>query len=399
MIPPSRRYRLGYLVSHPVQYQAPLLRLLAQRPEIDLKVYFLSNMSTGKHFDRQFGRDIEWDVPLLDGYAHEFLGAAGETVEPSRLHNVRIEDVLRRDRIEVLWQHGWGYATLLRALWRARTLGVKILMRGESTITQESGNPVKRVLKDRFLRWCFSRVSGFLCIGGLNREFYRSYGIAEDRLFDVPYAVDNAFFQARLAEASARRESFRASLSLAPERPILLFAGKLVEHKGVEDLWNAYVQLSPDGVSEPEAQLLFVGDGSERPRLEALARQRGWSGVQFLGFRNQTELPAFFDLCDVFVMPSRFEPWGLIVNEVMNAGKPIVCSDCVGCVPDLIKEGENGLLFRTGDAAHLAERLRTLISDPALRAQMGLRSRERIAKWSFQEDIDGILQAVSRVAS
>eukprot|EP00456_Euglypha_rotunda_P030485 TRINITY_DN23769_c0_g1_i1.p1 TRINITY_DN23769_c0_g1~~TRINITY_DN23769_c0_g1_i1.p1 ORF type:complete len:150 (-),score=19.95 TRINITY_DN23769_c0_g1_i1:71-520(-) len=148
----SRRYRLGYLVSHPVQYQAPLLRLLAQHPAIDLKVYFLSSMSTGKHFDRGFGREIQWDIPLVEGYQHEFLGGPGETAEPSHFHNVAIEEFIRRDGIEVLWIHGWGYATMLRALWKLRAQGVKILMRGESMLNQGGGRPVKRAMKDQFLR-------------------------------------------------------------------------------------------------------------------------------------------------------------------------------------------------------------------------------------------------------
>src|ERR1051326_5500064 len=120
-----RAVRLGYLVSHPVQYQAPLLRRLAQQTEVDFKVYFLSGMSTGQYFDTGFGRPIEWDVPLLDGYKHEFLSPSGENVEPSRLRNLAVEKVLARDRVEVLWQHGWGYFTNLRASCRLSRRGTR----------------------------------------------------------------------------------------------------------------------------------------------------------------------------------------------------------------------------------------------------------------------------------
>ena len=100
--------RLGYLVSHPVQYQAPLLRLLAQEKEIDFKVYFLSGMSTGQYFDSGFGRPIEWDVPLLEGYQHEFLSPPGETAEPSRFRNLPIERLLARARAEFRWESAIG---------------------------------------------------------------------------------------------------------------------------------------------------------------------------------------------------------------------------------------------------------------------------------------------------
>jgi glycosyltransferase involved in cell wall biosynthesis len=394
-----RAVRLGYLVSHPVQYQAPLLRRLAQQTEVDFKVYFLSGMSTGQYFDTGFGRPIEWDVPLLDGYKHEFLSPSGENVEPSRLRNLAVEKVLARDRVEVLWQHGWGYFTNLRALWHARRLGIKTLMRGESNLLPRGTNRLKQNAKDAFLRWCFSRVDAFLCIGRLNREFYRHYGVADTRLFDVPYAVDNEFFHQRLAAARENRDSFRTSLGLDARRPVILFAGKLVAHKAPGDLLEAYKRLSHDGASEPEAYLVYVGDGVERQALEELARQTGWNSIRFIGFRNQTELPAFFDLCDVFVMPSRWEPWGLVVNEVMNAAKPIVISDGVGCAPDLVRNGVNGMVFPAGNVAALADSLRKIISSDELRKQMGRNSGEMISHWSFREDLAGILNAVERVMS
>ena len=396
---PRGRIRLGYLVSHPVQYQAPLLRLLARQNEIDLKVYFLSSMSSGQHFDRGFGRSIAWDVPLLEGYNHEFLSPPGEKVEPSRLRNLPIERLLARDRIDVLWQHGWGYSTHLRSLWCSRRMGIRVLVRGESNLLRGPANWVKQRARDAFLRWCFSRVDGFLCIGQLNREFYRHYGVPETRLFDVPYAVDNDFFQHQLARARQGREEFRRSLDLDPRRPVVLFAGKLVPHKGPWELLDAWMRLSPDGVSEPLPYLLYVGEGSERERLELRVRQKGWNSVRFLGFRNQTELPAFFDLADLFVMPSTFEPWGLVVNEVMNAARPIVVSDCAGCAPDLVRHGVNGLVFPSGDVAALAEHLRTLTTDAALRERMGRNSIELIRHWSFEEDLNGILNAVDRVMS
>ncbi len=392
----SRPVKLGYLVSHPVQYQAPLLRLLAQQKEIEFKAYFLSGMSTGQYYDSGFGKAIEWDVPLLDGYAHEFLTPPGEAVEPSRFRNLPVERALARDGVDVLWQHGWGYATNVRALWHSRKLGIKVLMRGESKLHPRTANPVKQSAKDAFLRWCFSRVDGFLCIGRLNREFYRHYGVQDSRLFDVPYAVDNGFFQQRLAQARSQREALRTSLGLAAGRPVILFAGKLIPHKGPWDLLEAYIRLARDGAA-PQPYLLFAGDGSERAGLEERARQTGWDSIKFLGFRNQTELPALFDLCDFFVMPSSFEPWGLVVNEIMNAGKPVVISDCSGCAPDLVKHDVNGLIFPAGDVAALSAALAKLASDAALRDRMGRMSAEIISRWSFREDVNGILNAVDRV--
>jgi glycosyltransferase involved in cell wall biosynthesis len=138
-----------------------------------------------------------------------------------------------------------------------------------------------------------------------------------------------------------------------------------------------------------------VGDGEERSRLEARARESGLSTIRFLGFRNQTELPRVYDLCDVFVLPSHNETWGLIVNEVMNAGRPIIVTDQVGCQPDLVHDGFNGFVYPAFDVDALSRCLRRLLDDPALRATMGENSLRVIQQYSFEEDVAGLRQALS----
>jgi glycosyltransferase involved in cell wall biosynthesis len=143
--------------------------------------------------------------------------------------------------------------------------------------------------------------------------------------------------------------------------------------------------------------LLFVGDGEERRRLEERVRRLGWRSVLFLGFKNQSELPRYYDLCDVFVLPSEKEPWGLVVNEAMNAAKPVVVSDRVGCAPDLVRDGVNGFVFPAGDIGALAERLRRLTEDPELARRMGEESLRIIDKWNFDADVQGLLEALDYV--
>jgi glycosyltransferase involved in cell wall biosynthesis len=135
-----------------------------------------------------------------------------------------------------------------------------------------------------------------------------------------------------------------------------------------------------------------VGDGVLRATLEAEAKETNWQSIRFLGFRNQSQMPAVYDLCDVFVLPSDFEPWGLAINEVMNAGKAVVVSDRVGCVPDLVKEGQNGRTFPVGDIAALALAIRFCIVN---NSSAGDISFQQIQKWSYQEDLQGIKQALN----
>jgi glycosyltransferase involved in cell wall biosynthesis len=182
----------------------------------------------------------------------------------------------------------------------------------------------------------------------------------------------------------------RRELGLEPGRPVILYASKLTTRKRCIDLVEAYVRLAAAPGVDPPAYLLIVGDGVERAALEARVRQSGLSSIRFLGFKNQTEVPRYFDLCDAFVLPSIHETWGLIVNEVMNAGRPVVLTDQVGCQPDMVQDGFNGFVFPALDVGALSNCLRRLIDDPGLRVRMGENSLRLIQQYSFEQDVAGL---------
>ncbi len=394
------KLRVAYLLTHPVQYQSPLLRRLAAEPDIDLTVFFCSDFSLHKFYDQEFNQEIAWDVPLVAGYRYEVLPAIGgkEQVTFWRPFNYGLSRRLKEGKFEVLWVHGYARWFSWVAILSAKARGLKVLVRDDAHLISLSRTWLKRALKRAFFAILRSLVDGVLAVGSLNREYYRHYGISADRIFLVPWAVDNAFFQAKAQEAAATREELRRSLGFDSGRPIILFAGKLLARKRAGDLLEAYIQLSPDGKTEPLPYLLIIGEGDQRQALEGRARATGWDSIQFLGFKNQTELPAYYDLCQVFVLPSVHEPWGLAINEVMNAGRAVIVSDQVGCGPDLVRNGENGFIFPAGNIASLAEALRQVLEDQEKCGRMGQQSLEIIEKWGFAEDIQGLKQAFASVA-
>jgi glycosyltransferase involved in cell wall biosynthesis len=389
--------RLAYLVSHPIQYQAPLLRLLAREPQIHLKVFFGANIVEGFR-DPGFGTAVKWDVPLLEGYDHEFLPAlASREITSVRPLNWGIGRRLKQGAFDVLWVHGYTRLASLSGILAAKRLGLKVMVRDEAN-GGAARRSVARAGARRLFYAALARVAdAFLAIGTLNREYYRRHGIAADRIFSVPYAVDNAFFRERAIDAGRRREELRRELGLTAVRPVILFSGKLVPRKGPMLLAEAYKQLSRDGRSEPEPYLLFAGDGELRGAIEKMAADLGWRSMRVLGFKNQTELPALYDLCDLFVLPSFYEPWGLVVNEVMNAGRPVIVSDKVGCWPDLVKPDVNGGVFPAGDGQALARVMARMLADRGGLLRMGEASRGVIGKWSFNEDLAGIRSALAHV--
>ena len=398
------RVRLAYLVSHPIQYQAPLLRRIAQEPDIDLTVFFGSDFSVRGYKDEGFGVGVKWDVPLLDGYRHEFLPVLRDnaTVGVASPLNHGILNRLRggsgphgESAFDVLWVHGYATVNALHGMLAAKALGIPVLLRAESWLGDRERGGMKLAFKHLFFKALKQLVDGVLPIGTLNAAYWR-HNLGDDFPSSLmPYAVDNDYFQEQSRQARMGREELLTELKLDPARPVILFASKLQRRKRCEDLLEAYKNLSPGDGIEPNPYLVIVGDGEERAALERRAVESGFTGIRFCGFRNQSELPRFFDIASVFVLPSRHEPWGLIVNEVMNAGRAVIVSDEVGCQPDLITDGVEGCIFPAGDVEALTASLRRVLATPEAAALMGQRGLERIQAWSFEEDIRGLRQAIA----
>lgn len=396
------RVKLAYLVSHPIQYQAPLLRRIAREPDIDLTVFFGSDFSLREYKDEGFGGvGVKWDIPLTEGYIYEFLPVIRDEarVTPTLPLNSGIARRLAGYRgepaFDALWIHGYASVNSMHAMIAAKALDIPVLMRSDSWLGDRERSEAKLAAKRLFFRGLSHMMDAVLTIGTLNAEYWRYYMGDDFPLFLAPYAVDNAYFQQRCAEAALKRSDLQLELNLSPDRPVILFVSKLQTRKCAGDLLEAYTRISPAPGIEPNPYLVFVGDGEERQSLERAAEQTGFKSIRFCGFRNQSELPRFFDLATVFVLPSRHEPWGLIVNEVMNAGRAVIVSDEVGCQPDLITDGVEGAVFRAGDVAGLTDALRRTLATPQTAAEMGRRALERINHWSFEDNIHGLRQALA----
>ncbi len=399
----QRRVRLAYLVSHPIQYQAPLLRRIAEEPEIDLTVFFGSDFSVRGYRDEGFGVGVKWDIPLLDGYRHEFLPKLRDrgTVSVASPLNYGIVSRLRGAggdaAFDALWVHGYATANAMHGILAAKALGIPVLLRAEGWMGDRERGGVRLAIKRAMFAGLRQMVNGVLPIGRLNAEYWRHYFGDEVPQFPMPYAVDNGYFAERARAAADGRASLQAELGLDPARPVILFASKLQPRKHCDHLIEAYARLPHEAGADPHAYLVIVGDGAERAALERQAAATGFGSIRFCGFRNQSEMPRFFDLATVFVLPSRHEPWGLIVNEVMNAARPAIVSNDVGCAPDLIEDGVNGCIVPVGDVGALARALEHVL-EPGVAEAMGQRAFERIQGWSFEEDVRGLRQALAHVA-
>jgi len=402
--------RLAIFTSHPIQYQAPLFRALAASEVIEPTIYFGSRHGAEVAMDAGFGQAFRWDVPLLDGYEHAFLPNTARRPDVSRFTGVRlsrVEAVLARGHHDALLLLGWqtlAHVQMLRAAWQ---IGLPVILRGESTLQRTpvggarayARRTVWLPLRQRLYRAAFARAHAFLVIGSRNREYYRSFGVPDEKLFWAPYAVDNERFALPHADRATARARIRSRLGVGPETLVVTSSAKLIERKRPLDLVDAVAALRHRGI---DAHALFIGDGEERPVIERRASARGiQSAVTIAGFVNQQELPSWYAAADMLVLPSDSrETWGLVVNEAMAAGLPVVVSDAAGCSPDLVREGENGFTYPCGNVGALVDRLASIAAvGPEKRNEFGNRSRDIVKQFGIEAAVRATQAAVRSVCA
>jgi glycosyltransferase involved in cell wall biosynthesis len=395
----SHAFRLAVLQSHPIQYFAPLYRRLAQEAGVELTVFFCSRQGLNEYLDPDFGERFKWDIPLLEGFTHKFLPNLRKKDKVGGLFsliNPSIIQELARGRFDALLVHGHAYATELLAIGGAKLLDLPVLVRCD-THSRLRRPAIKAAIR-RPLMKCFYRwfCQACLPIGTANYQYYREHGVPERRLFRVPYVVDNDFFRDASESYRNQRTPLRKELGWPLDQPVILFASKLIARKRPHDLLQAFALLRQRG---DKASLVFVGSGPEEAALKSYVQQHSVPEVFFMGFRNQSELPKFYALADVFVLPSENEPWGLIINEVMCAGLPVIATEEIGAVPDLVKHEVNGFIYKAGDVSGLAGCLRALVTNPDLQTRMGQRSMEIIADWTFERAANGFRVVIEELKS
>jgi glycosyltransferase involved in cell wall biosynthesis len=384
----SAPLRVALVTTHPVQYQAPWLRALARRPELDLTVLY-ALLPTPEQQGIGFGRAFAWDVPLLEGYRHELLANVARPPGLGRFGGCDTPGVgarLDAGRFEAVIVVGWHTKSGLQALLACRRRGIPCLVRGDSNALKP--RPLAVRLAHRLL---LRQYAAFLVVGASNREFYRRAGVPEERLFFAPHCVDHDRFAAQADELRPRREALRAGFGLPAEACVFLFCGKLIAKKRPLDLLEAFARVH---ARHPDARLLVVGDGELRPALAARAGALGVP-VACAGFLNQSEIARAYVAADALVLPSDYgETWGLVVNEAMACGLPAIVSERVGCHPDLVLPGETGVLVKHADVDALAAALDCMARDPQRARALGRAARAHAARWSLANLVTGTLQAL-----
>jgi glycosyltransferase involved in cell wall biosynthesis len=387
--------RLVVLATHPVQYHAPIYHHLQQQLSLPVTVIYGSDFSVAGYRDPEFGAAFKWDGDLLSGYTSHFLEqvATGGAATTDAVQGRGLDEALTAASPSAILLTGYQGAFHRRA-WAAALRHKKpLLFRAETTDHALTRSPLKQWGRDMVLRWLYRQCAVLLPIGSNATRHYNRLAPTKPQVLS-PYAVDTSPFELGEAAREKLRPATRTALSVTNEQIVILMSGKLIPKKNPLLLMAALKQMPP--ALRERMVVLFVGDGELRPALENAATESPQITLKFVGFQNQRALSPYYHAADLLVLPSAFgETWGLVVNEALHHGLPVVVSDQVGSAVDLVQTGVTGAVFPSGDADALRAALEQTLP---LVGQSSTRTATTalIANYTVERAAEGIATALRR---
>lgn len=390
---PDPRYRVLFVASHAVQYQAPVFRRLAAESGIDIHVAYCTLKGAEAAYDAEFGASFQWDIPLLDGYAWSEVPNRGSGKESFfGLCNPGLWKLIRLGNYDaVVCFVGYVRASFWIACMAAKLSNAGFLFGTDATaLTPRDGRTWKIPIKKIFWPLLFRLADQVMVPSSGSRELLLSLHLPSDSVTLTPYCVENDWWIAQSKKVD--RSAVRATWGISAHDTVILFPAKLQPWKRPLDLLHAFVE-----ANLPNACLVFAGEGPLRAQLEAEAAALGvTSRVRILGFVNQSQLPAVYTASDLLVLPSEFEPFGVVVNEAMCCGCVPVASDGCGAARDLVAPVSADLVFPPGDINALAKILRDAASDRTRLQALARTALAHIQTWSPHENVAATVAAVAR---
>lgn len=384
---------LAVIETHPVQYHAPVYRMLQQQCGVPVTAIYGSDFSVAGYTDKEFGAAFAWDTDLLSGYSSVFLSKVQDGGAPNfdEVSSTGLRTVLGGLRPDAVMVVGYSPSFNRAAWYEAWRSGRPILFRGETSDASDSRSWLKNQGRRAALALAYRSCARLLFIGRHSQEHFRRMGVSGGRLVFSPYCVDVTPFDTDEAARQRLRAATRRELGVSDDQIVVLFSGKLSRRKGVDLLMQAVKGLPAD--VRRRIVIAYLGDGALRSGLESLAAEPAPVRAVFLGFQNQRRLSRYYHAADLLALPSRFnETWGLVVNEALHHGLPCVVSDRVGCMPDLVEAGRTGESFPADSEPGLTAALARAIALTG-RAEIRDACRRKVADYSVERAAAGIADA------
>ena len=389
----DRRYRVLILTTHVVQYASPLYRVLAGDPRLETLVAYCSLQGAESGFDPEFGVQVQWDVPLLDGY--KWVQVPNRSLRPRLGHfwglwNPGLWKLIRRGKFDAIVIYtGYMCASFWIAVLAAKSAGVAVLISTDSTTLQSrEGKRWKESLKPFILRRVYSFVDVIMAASNAARKLAMELGVSEKRIRVIRCGVNKEAWLASNGEFD--RAGVRAGWNVPANAPVILYCAKLQPWKRPLDLVEAFAK-----ANLPDAYLVFAGDGAQRAEVESRAHVLGMADrVRILGFVNFSQLPGIYRAADLFVLPSAYDACPLVIPEAMFCGLPVIMSDAVLGRLEMIDVGVSGYLYPCGDTHALAGILKNVFAAPQKLQQLKEGVGRQMESWTKGEFLDCWVGAV-----
>lgn len=356
-------------------YRIPLLNRLARLPAVRIRALLGEESERFREWHVSLaGSDFEWQVfpSLVVPMRTKLADQTGLFFSP------RLWKHLLQLRYDLVIAFGWTMPNSIMALLIRRAQRLPIVL-WETSIPHPPGT-LKKLMMPGVRRY-FRSYDGYLAASSLCAEYMVWSGAARERVVLLPQAIDNEFFRTRAASAHPERQELKRALGLA-DRNVILFVGQFTERKGVFPLLDAFQKVA---AQDARAGLLLVGNGPLKDELSARRDALGLTDrVVISDFVHKPELPRYYAAADLFVLPSYYDTYGVVVNEAMACGLPVVTTDRVGAAHDLVQQDVNGMIVPVGDADALAQALERILQDEPLRRAMGQRSLQIIGGWTVE---------------
>lgn len=377
--------RLAILLTHPIQYYAPVFRLLQQGGIVHPLVFY-TRPPDQTLYDSGFGQNVSWDIPLLEGYDYQFQAAG------SKSQNQALIEAIAQWQPQAILVYGWNPPGHL-AVMRHFKGKIPVWFRGDSTLLDEQPGP-RQWLRRWFLRWVYRHVDLAFYVGAQNRRYFEAHGLKPQQLRFAPHAVDNdRFADGPEKNYESRALSWRRELGIADDDFVILFAGKLEPKKAPDLLLQAFQTLKTENDTLTHLHLIFAGSGRLETSLKQAAAHR--TDVHFIGFQNQSMMPIVYRLGSVLCLPSQGpgETWGLAVNEAFACSRGVIISNKVGCGIDLALGNSFSCVFKANNLEDLKKSIRLMLSSYDINS--GKRASHFIKDWSQATFVNLIQEILS----
>ncbi|TAF79265.1 MAG: glycosyltransferase [Sphingobacteriales bacterium] len=382
--------KLAIITTHPIQYYAPVFKLLAKK--LDIMVFYTWGVKVlDNKYDPGFKQKINWDIPLLEGYNYHFTKNISQQPGSHRkkgIINPELITEITEFNADAILVYGYAYVSHLKVMLYFKGK-IPVYFRGDSTLL-DNENLLKKIAKKIYLTWVYKHIDIAFYVGNANRTYFKNYGVPDTKLVKAPHAIDNQFFS---ADKSDEAKQIRLKMGIQPNDILILFAGKFEPKKNPDLLIDTFGKIRKENIF-----LLMLGNGQlEQALKQKVKTMKKRKYIFFESFKNQSQLPAYYQACDLFCLPSKGpgETWGLAVNEAMAASKAILVSDKVGCQANLVIDGANGLIFNSKDAKDMYRKVKTLTFDKTKLIAMGVSSKKIIENYTFEIQANKIIETIN----